>query len=120
MILQKIPCIRYPIQFQEGWLKVIALIESASEVNAMTPNNAIKLGFTTQKTSVRSQRINSLPLELYVMVSASFLRQNSLGKIWFFEETFLLANTSMEVILEIPFLSFSNIDIEFAELRKLT
>ncbi len=47
------------------------------------------------------------------MVSASFLLQDSLGRIRFFEETFLLADTSMEVVLGMPFLALSNADFQF-------
>ncbi len=54
------------------------------------------------------------------MTLARFSLQDSLGKVWFFEETFLLADTSMEVVLGMPFLSLSNADVEFAELGKLT
>ncbi len=54
------------------------------------------------------------------MALASFSLQDSLRRIRFFEEIFLLANTSMEVVLGMPFLSLSNADIEFAELGKLT
>ena len=49
------------------------------------------------------------------MVIAGFSVQNRLGKIQFFERTFLLADTSMEVILGMLFLTFSNVDIQFAE-----
>lgn len=35
-------------------------------------------------------------------------------------EPFLLANNSIKVVLEIPFLSFSNTNIKFIELGKLT
>lgn len=54
------------------------------------------------------------------MTSARFSLQNSQRKVQFFEETFLLTNTSMEVVVEKYFLAFSNIDVEFIELRKLT
>lgn len=37
-----------------------------------------------------------------------------------FKKTFLLANTSIEIVLEISFLSLNNINIKFAELKKLT
>lgn len=46
---------------------------------------------------------------------ARFLLKDNLGKIQFFKETFLLTDTSMEVILEMLFLSFSNTDITFAK-----
>lgn len=47
------------------------------------------------------------------MTTISFSLQNSLGKIRFFEEAFLLAETSIEVILGMLFLKFSNADIKF-------
>ncbi len=117
--LQCVPCIRYLIQFQ-GSQNVKALIDSGSKVNAMTSAYAAELDFTTQKTSIGAQKIDGSPLETYGMASANFLLQDSLGSVWFFEETFLLADTSMDVVLEIPFLSLSNADVEFAELGKLS
>ncbi len=117
--LQRVPCIWYPVRFQEGQL-MRALIDSGSEVNAITPAYAVELGFTARKTSVGDQKIDGSPLETYGMASASFSLQNSLGRVRFFEETFLLADTSIEVVLGIPFLSLSNADVEFAKLRKLT
>ena len=86
----------------------------------MTLAYAAKLGLTTQKTSVRTQKIDGLALETYDIISARFLLQNSLEKIRFFKENFLLANTSMKIVLEISFVSLSNTNIEFAELEKLT
>lgn len=41
--------------------------------------------------------------------------KNKLKKARFFQETFLLANTSIDVILGISFLIFSNADILFVE-----
>lgn len=54
------------------------------------------------------------------MVSTRFLIQDSQEKGWFFEETILLANINMEVIIKILFLFFSNANVQFAELGKLT
>ena len=48
------------------------------------------------------------------MAIASFSVEDKLGKARFFQETFLLANTSMEVVLGMPFLTLSNADIRFA------
>ncbi len=86
----------------------------------MTLAYVAELGLTTQKTSVRAQKIDGLSLETYSMALASFSLQDSLKTVWFFEETFLLTDTSMEVVFRMPFLSFSNVDIEFTELGKLT
>ena len=44
---------------------------------------------------------------------------DKLARAQFFQETFLLANTTIEVVLEIPFLIFNNANIQFAE-KKLT
>ncbi len=77
MPLKHVPYIRYPIQFQKGQL-IRALIDSGSEVNAMTSAYATKLGLTTRKTSIRVQKIDGLPLETYGMASARFSIQDSL------------------------------------------
>ncbi len=53
------------------------------------------------------------------MVSASFSLQDSLESVLFFEKTFLLANTSIEVVLKMPFLALSNADFQFGT-EKLT
>lgn len=52
------------------------------------------------------------------MISTKILIQDSLEKVQFFKETFLLADTSMEVVLKMSFLFLSNANIKFAKLRK--
>ena len=47
------------------------------------------------------------------MASAGFSLQDSFGRIRFFEETFLLANISMEVVRGMFFISFSNSNFQF-------
>lgn len=47
------------------------------------------------------------------MVSATFLFQNSSERVQFFEKIFLLADTNIKVVLEMPFLSLSNADMKF-------
>lgn len=87
----------------------------------MTPVYTTKLGLTTQKISVGALRIDGLLLETYDMGLARFLLQDSLKKVRFFKKTFLLADTNMEVILRMIFLSMSNVDVEFAmKSEKLT
>ncbi len=116
--LQRVPCIRYPVQFQEGQA-IRALIDSGSEVNTTTPAYAAELGLTTPKTSVGAQKIDGSPLETYGMISASFSLQDSLRRVRFLQETFLLADTSMEVVLGMPFLAFNNADFQLGA-KKLT
>ena len=110
--LQYILCIRYSIQFQEGQAgEARALIDSRSEVNAMTPVIAAKLGLSIWPTGIGTQKIDGSALKTYGMVIAEFSIQNKTDKIRFFVVTLLLADTSMEVVLGIPFLAFSNADI---------
>lgn len=89
------------------------MIDSGSEVNAMTPAVAAKLGLSTRPTGIGAQKIDGSALKTYGMVIAGFSIQDKLGRIRFFEETFLLADTSMEVVLGMPFLALSNADIQF-------
>ncbi len=49
------------------------------------------------------------------MAIAGFPLQDKLGRVRFFEKTFVLADTSMEVALGMSFLTLSNADIWFAE-----
>ena len=53
------------------------------------------------------------------MVIASFQVENKLGKVRFFQKSFLLAETNMEVILKMLFYTLSNAIIQFAE-KELT
>lgn len=52
-------------------------------------------------------------MKTYKMVIARFSIQDKTCKFRFFEETFLLANTSMDVILGMSFLVLSNANILF-------
>ena len=112
--LQRVPCISYPVQFEGSQAgEVRALIDSGSEVNAMTPIFAAKLGLSIRPTSIGAQKIDGSALKTYGMTIAGFSIQDGLGKIRFFGETFLLADTSIDVVLGMPFLSLSNADIQF-------
>ena len=117
-VLQYVLFIQYQIQFQNN--KVQALINFGSKINAMTLAYTIKLGFIIQKTSIRARKIDDLPPKTYGIASTRFLIQDSLEKVQFFKKTFLLANTNMEVVLGMLFLFFSNVNVKFTELKKLT
>ena len=49
------------------------------------------------------------------MFLASFQVEDKLGRTRFFQETFLLADISTEVVLGMPFLTLSNANIQFVE-----
>ena len=79
----------------------------------MTPGFAAKIGLTLRSTNVGAEKNDGSPLKSYDMVSAELLLQDSLGRVRFFEKTFLLADTNMVVVLGMPFLSLSNVDFKF-------
>lgn len=81
----------------------------------MSPAYIAKLSLVISKTDVGAQKIDDSPLVIYRMVLAGFSVKNNLGKVWFFEKTFWLAITSMEVVLEMFFLIFLNVNMEFLE-----
>lgn len=74
-----------------------------------------KPGVRVRQTNVRAQRIDGFHINSFGMVIAGFSLQNHLQKVRFFQETFLVADTRMEVVLGMLFLTLSNADIWFAE-----
>ena len=120
VVLKKVPCIYYPVWFQEnqrheGQEQVRALLNSGSKVNAMSLAYAKRLGFKTWKTSVGVQKIDGSALEIFEMVIADFQVEDKGGRLRFFQETFLVADTKFKVILGIRFLKLSNADMSFSE-----
>ena len=112
MILDRVPCIHYSVQFRKDKGSTIwALIDSGSKVNAMTPAYTKQLDLQIQKTDVKAQKIDGSLLRTFRMIIAGFQVEDKLGRARFFQESFLLAEISMEVVLEMPFLALSNADI---------
>ena len=70
-----------------------ALIDSSSNVNVMNSAYAKKLDFRVRQTNVGAQKIDRSHLETFEMVITSFLLEDKLEKVWFFQETFLVADT---------------------------
>lgn len=81
----------------------------------MTPAYATWLGLVVKSTNISTQKIDDLFFETYKMAIAGFILQDKQWKAWFFDEIFLLADTSMEIVLGIFFLCYSQADIWFAE-----
>ena len=69
-VVVRVPCIHYPVQFQKK--QVRALLDSGSEVNAMNPNYARKLGLKIRRTNIGAQKIDGSALETFGMVIADF------------------------------------------------
>ena len=82
--LERVLCIHYPLRFQKETAGVRALINSSSEVNAITPAYAAKLGLKIRKTDIRAQKIDSSTLDTFEMILASFQIKNKLDRARFF------------------------------------
>ena len=92
--LERVPCIRYPVRFrrkndEDEDKDVRALIDSGSEVNAMHPAYATKLGLRARKIDVGAQKIDGSHLDTFGMVIADCSVKNKLGRVRFFQKTFL-------------------------------
>ena len=77
--LERVQFIYYPICFQKDSAGAGALLNSSSEVNAMTSAFALKLGFKSRSTNVRAQKIDDSTLQTFGMVLASFQLEDKLG-----------------------------------------
>ncbi len=108
--LEQVPCIWYPVTFKD---QTEALLDSGSEVNAISQAFAQQLGLKIRKTNIGAQKIDGTTLETYEMVASTFSVSNKDGRERFFEEIFLLADVSSNIVLKMPFLTMSNADVDF-------
>ena len=84
-VLDKIPCIYYPVQFRKDKSKnVLALLDSGSDVNAMTSAYAAYLGLKVRVINVGVQKMDGSLLAIYGMVIAAFQVVDKLGYSLFF------------------------------------
>ena len=79
----------------------------------MTLGYTVKLGLKVCFTNVRALKINNSTLKLFKIVLASFQVKNKLERAQFFSKILLLTNLSIEIGLELLFLSFNNTNIQF-------
>ena len=72
-ILDLVPCICYLMQFGKDKSKdVLALFDSKSKVNAITPAYTTQQGLKVQKINVGASKIDGSLLETYGIVIAAF------------------------------------------------
>ena len=95
------------------------MVDSWSKVNAIHPTFAKQLGLPIRPTDVEAQKIDGTTLDTYGMVVAAFSVENKANQVRFFEETFLVANVSPEIVLGMLFLTLSGANVGFSsrELR---
>ena len=72
---------------------------------------ALKLGLKIRPNNNKVQKIDNSTFEMFGIVLASFQVEDKLKKVCFFQKTFLLADFSIGLVLEMLFLTLSNADI---------
>ena len=120
--LERVLCIWYPVRFrrkndEDEDKDMRALINFGSKVNAIQPAYATKLSLRARKIDVGAQKIDRSHLDTFGIFIVDCSVKDKLGRIQFFQETFLLANIGLEVVLRMPFLTLSKADVRFAELE---
>ena len=92
---------------------MLALFDSRSEVNAIHLTLTQKLGLLVRPMDVGEKQIDGTMLNVFGRVVTTFLVTDKANQVRFFKETFLIANVSLEIVLEMPFLTFSGADVDF-------
>lgn len=91
-----------------------ASIDLNNKVNIMYPAFVKKLGLLVRKTDMKVQKTDGSNLETVGIVIVAFLVIDKADKVRFFEETFLLANVNIDVVLGMLFFTLSNANIGFS------
>ena len=92
---------------------MLALFDSGSEVNAIHPTLTQKLRLPIRPTNVGEQKIDSTVLDIFEMLVIAFSVIDKANRVRFFEEIFLVANISLEVVLKMLFLTLSGANVDF-------
>ena len=79
----------------------------------MHPAFVERLGFVVQAINVGVQKIDGTTFETYKMVVAAFSVTDQANKVRFFEEIFLIANVSPDMVFKMFFLILSGAHIDF-------
>lgn len=109
--LQWVLCIWYLAQFKIPVIE--ALIHLSNNIYIIWSSFAEQLSLYIQKMDIRAQKIDDSQLITFGMVIAFFLVDVNDRKSYFLEETFLLADIKLHVTSGIPFLTLSNVQIDF-------
>lgn len=106
------------MRFKKDQANVQALLDSGSKINTMTPTYAAKFDLKVRPTDVRAQKIDSSTFKTFEILLTNFQIDDKLSRSRFFQNTFLLTNTNLAMILGILFLILSNIDVFFTECNR--
>ena len=72
MFLERVLYIHYLLRFRKDTIGIKALIDSGSEVNAMTPAYVLKLGLKVYRTDVEAQMTDGSTFKIFGMILVNF------------------------------------------------
>ena len=113
--LAQVSCIRYSIIFQKKSVLVLALLDLGNEINAIYTTFAQELGLPIRPMDVAAQKIDGSMLNTFRIIVTAFSLIDKANQIKFFEKTFLVANINLEIVLRMPFLTLSGMNIKFLD-----
>ena len=93
----------------------LAQVRYIREVNVIHPTFAKELGLSIRSIDVEAHKIDDITLDTYGMVVKAFSVMDIANQVRFFEETFLVANVSPEVVFGMSFLTLSGADVNFLD-----
>ena len=82
-------------------------------MNAIYRTFAKQLGLLIRPTDVEEQKIDGTILNIYGLVVAAFSVVDKANRVKFFEETFLVANVSLELVFGMLFLALRGTNVDF-------
>ena len=94
-------------------MPILALFDSGCKVHVIYLTFAKELDLSIRPIDVEAQKINGTMLDTFGMVISAFSVMNKANQVKFFEKTFLVANVSLEIVLEILFLILSGANVNF-------
>lgn len=86
-----------------------------SKINVISPTFAKNLGLWVWRIEIGAQKNDGSSPKTFEIVRASFSIDNKSIRSSFFEETFLIANININIVLIMFFLILSNLQINFLE-----
>ena len=96
-------------------MPVSALFDSSTEFNTIYLTFATKLSLLIIRIDIEAQKIDSTTLDTYEILVVVFSVTDKANQVRFFEETFLVANVSPKVNLEMLFFTLSGADVNFLD-----
>ena len=104
IMLEKVFYIYYFVWFQENNEQIKILLNNNSKINTMSPGYIKKLGLKIWKINIVAQKIDDSTFNSFGIVIAKFEMEDKIGRLRFFQKTFLMSDIKFKRIKKIFFL----------------